>query len=321
MLWHQLSLETLVRTAPARRGCLSPSPGMAAAEGGTDTAPPAPPAASTTFSSPAQGRRGTVLPPVCGVPPAGLTATGRAPNAHPALPGRAAAARPGGPKGGGAPGGAPDGADSGGAAIPTAGPHRLASPPASAGPAPARPAPSPLSPNASLNFQPRPLPMQQERGQTRSLPAALDPPPRLPAMAARLGLREPQMRGHRRPSRSQAPRRPSPGREGSSPPFQRCLRGQRRRRTLTRGAGAQPRRARAGALTARRRSPAPGAAEKRILRPWGRAAAAARLFPEQGFRGSGSGGCCRLPASSSSPFFSFSRLKKVHLPRGSSSQD
>lgn len=195
-----------------------PEPGDGCGRGWHGHSPSGTPRRQHPLLLPRAGPARHGAPPVCGVPPAGLTATGRAPNAHPALPGRAAAARPGGPKGGGAPVGAPDGADSGGAAIPTAGPHRLASPPASAGPAPARPAPSPLSPNASLNFQPRPLPMQQERGQTRSLPAALDPPPRLPAMAARLGLREPQMRGHRRPSRSQAPRRPRRGGRAPAPP-------------------------------------------------------------------------------------------------------
>lgn len=44
------------------------------------------------------------------------------------------------------------------------------------------PAPSPHPRNASLNFPPRPSPMPQERGQSRSVPAAFDPPPGLRAV-------------------------------------------------------------------------------------------------------------------------------------------
>lgn len=152
---------------------------------------------------------------------------------------------------------------------------RIASPPASACPVPGASRPParpclPSQPRAPSLATPRSPPsparylLQQERGQTCSPPAALDPPPRLPAPAAPLGLREPRMRGHRRPAapglRAVTLAGEAGRKEGSKRPFQRSLRGQRRsgrlRRTLTRGAGAQPCPATAGALTARLRSPA-----------------------------------------------------------------
>lgn len=201
-------------------------------------------------------------------PHARVAGSGLAPSAHPAAPGQAAASRPGGPKGGGAAGELPAhrtglARGRGGRTAPhrTAS-HRVASPPASL--APALPALSLPSPNTSLNFQPRPLPLQQERGQARSLPAAGDPPPRLPAVAAWLSLPEP--RGEGTTAQPLPASAPSPAREaaarrkGSGNPFQRSS-----RRRLTRGAGAQPCRTTAGTLRTRLRSPVPGGAGKRIL--------------------------------------------------------
>ncbi|XP_029863607.1 basic proline-rich protein-like [Aquila chrysaetos chrysaetos] len=232
-------------------------------------------------------------------PPAGLIATGLAPSAHPAAPGQAAASRPGRPKGGGAPGQLPQhqsglARGSGGAAIPTAGPHRLSSSLRLSGtrrlssarsPLPALPAPSPLSRNASFNSQPRPLPMQQERGQTCSLPAALDPPPRLPATAARLGLREPRMRGHRRPAAPGLRAVPSWG-GGQEGGLQTPLPALPARAAQQRPPPAHTHpRSWCSAVPCYGRhsdsSPAePGGAEKSILRPWRRAAAEAR-FPNK----------------------------------------
>lgn len=241
----------------------------------------------------------------------------------------AAASRPGGPKGGGAPGELPPhqtGLRAG--AQPSrrqdrTGPHSLSSSLRRSSLLPALPAPSPFfSRNTSLNFRPRPLPMLQERGQTCSPPAALDPPPRLPAMAAWLGLRQPQIRGHRRPASPRLRAVPSRGggREGGL---------QTPRSSSAACAGSAAAAHSPAELALSRAAPVLSQPAGRARRPPGRRSASSGRgsgsgrspFPEQAFRGSGSGGCCCPPASSSSPFFSFSRLKKVHLPRGSSSQD
>lgn len=153
------------------------------------------------------------LPPTAGMRPArggGRTGPRSAAPGVTGCRGRAAAAsRPGGPEGGGAPGPLPPHQTGLPRGRGTA-PHRP--PPASAGPVPALPAASPLAPNTSLNFQPRPLPAQRERGQTCRLPAAAGPSaqaPRCGSLARPPGAPD---AGTQPPRRSRAPHRPWLGR-------------------------------------------------------------------------------------------------------------
>lgn len=297
MLWHRLSSETLFRTATTGATTAHRPRGYLQREAGTHTAPPAPTAARTVPSPPPHKGGAARHPPP---PPAGLRATGLAPSAHPAAPGRAAASRPGGPKGGGAPGQLPPhqsgpARGSGGAAIPTAGPHRLSSSLRLSGtrrlssarsPLPALPAPSPLSRNASFTSQPRPLPIAA--GARPDLLAACCIRPSAQAPRSGSPARPPRAADARAPppGRSRAPRRNPSWGGGQEGGLQTPLPALPARAAQKRPppAHTHPRSWRSAVPRYGRRSdssPAePGGAEKSILRPWRRAAAEAR-FPNK----------------------------------------